>query len=499
MTCVSTLDAVEPEPAGGVGRGVDLRRARVERDGDARQHGAGRVVDDAFEQLARRLSGAQDGHGQDEQGHDRGHADDGGTRRQTTIESGVQHRDDPPFQRGHTSHPHHGHCRRPAGSDDAGNLHEMIGVGGGADAGLEHGVIAGQLAVVAQRAAGEPGQRVPPEQRAQRLGDGLEKPVVAHDVRHLVRQHRPHTLVAPAQPARGDHHARPPPPPCRKQQGLRRDEQANGPAERRVTADGIERLAPAHILHHHRLRDQAAEAHDGDEQPAERHGGPRAPEGESQGRPAHAGGDRRIGLRDAGRHTVTAVCVATVAAAPRSGATIGAWRAPTRPVGTATPGVTAPISPTTGAATMAAASTACRSAGERRRRPARRASPISRTIDARRAASASGFIGPPPGRGGPALRSARARRPTRGCRRRRAAPRRPGRSIPRRTCRPGASAPAPRRPPRHRRRIDEAHAVDLVADVALAFEHAELRPHRRVAGRAGSAAMISPAVARPRR
>ena len=175
---------------------------------------------------------------------------------------------------------------------------EMIGVGGGADAGLQHGVVAGQLAVVAQRAAGEPGQRVPPEQRAQRLGDRLEKPVVAHDVRHLVRQHGPHALVAPAQPARGDHHARPAPAPCRKQQGLRRDEQAHGPAERRVTADGIERLAPAHILHHHRLRDQAAEAHDGDEQPAERDGGARAPEGESQGRPAHAGGDRRIGLRD---------------------------------------------------------------------------------------------------------------------------------------------------------------------------------------------------------
>ena len=47
------LDTIEAEPTGRVGPDFDFGRSIIERHGDAGQHGAGRIVDDAFERLAR--------------------------------------------------------------------------------------------------------------------------------------------------------------------------------------------------------------------------------------------------------------------------------------------------------------------------------------------------------------------------------------------------------------------------------------------------------------
>ena len=73
----------------------------------------------------------------------------------------------------------------------------MTRVVGRADALPEHRVVARQLALAAELAADQPGQRVEPQRCEDDLGGDLDRPVGAHDVRELVTQDDADPGVAP--------------------------------------------------------------------------------------------------------------------------------------------------------------------------------------------------------------------------------------------------------------------------------------------------------------
>jgi hypothetical protein len=74
----------------------------------------------------------------------------------------------------------------------------VFGVLASRDPLAEHDVIARLLTLSTQARARDPHERVAPEHRSNRFGRDLNEPVVAADVRQLVRQNNPNAIVRPA-------------------------------------------------------------------------------------------------------------------------------------------------------------------------------------------------------------------------------------------------------------------------------------------------------------
>ena len=391
------------------------------------------------------------------------------------------------------------------GCDEAGNLHQVFGVVGRWMP--ARSTASSQASSLSWRSARQASQaRVPPEDRAQGLGDRLHQPVVAHDVRDLVREHRSQPGLAPAQGVvPGSTPAGSPQPQVASSKGMRNGEQLHRARAQSGLAPGPVRTRPTPAL---ALDDgnaasgrETAHPDGGDHQPAERDRGTGAP-----------GGEGEAGVIDPSQPS------AAPAPSKRSHHHERRPDWPRTPITAATCALGRRGRPATAVSTGSPGSQAARESDERQRRRGRRparhaARPASGgAARARRAESGqpaparrgtggatSGLIGLLLGgaadqRLEPIQLLARTRAPL--------LPRSAATDL-------GARAlealdqvlqrRAPRRRRDHRRPVDEAHAIDLVADAALAFEDPQLGPHRRGAGRADSSAMISPAVARPRR
>ena len=140
---------------------------------------------------------------------------------------------------------------RPAGDAvRAHDVEEVVGVDARAGAQLEHGVVAGPLALVAEALDGDPHQRVEPVQHQGEVGDPLGQRVPAPHVGQLVREHHDAPLVVPRlrvrrQPDDGLEHA-----PGHRHRAAVSLQQGHAAPEAQPARDGEGGVQPAGVGHH---------------------------------------------------------------------------------------------------------------------------------------------------------------------------------------------------------------------------------------------------------
>ena len=180
----------------------------------------------------------------------------------------------------------------------AGNLEQVIRIGGGRGPRVHHGVVAGTLALDTLRANREPDERIEPVQGQGQVRNKLPGAVVPLDVAEFVQQH--HALAGRGPRARRRHqHDRPPAAPGHRHRCPRAAEHLNRAGQSELSGELGRQTAPLAVTRGRRGSAQSASREQTEANPRQESGRASKPETKSREGPPL---DRRQSPRHT-RHT----------------------------------------------------------------------------------------------------------------------------------------------------------------------------------------------------
>ena len=200
----------------------------------------------------------------------------------------VEDGEEPSLELGAARHRHRGHGAA-GGAVGPHDVEQVIGIGAGPGAELDHGVVAGALTLVAEALHGDPRERVEPVGGERQVGDPLGERVAPAHVGQLVGQHDGAALVVPGlrigrEPDHGLEHA-----PGHGHGAAVALQQGDAATESQAARDRVRGVEPAGVGHHPGVAAEPPDAGETGEQAQQDERGAGHPEDREQTQPV----DRR--------------------------------------------------------------------------------------------------------------------------------------------------------------------------------------------------------------